>query len=71
MTLTDIESAVNKARNHYRLNRDPGHPSIESAEARVNAQAPAVVLSQAVRAGFLTHPAGTAHHYILLIPGRA
>jgi hypothetical protein len=71
MRLTDIETLTNRARNHYRLNRDPGHPSIESAEARINTQAPAVVLSQAVRAGFLAHPAGTAHFYILLDPRRA
>lgn len=68
MNLLDIESLTNRARNHYRLNRDPGHPTIEKAESRINAEAPAVVLSQAVTAGFLYHPAGTAHYYVALCP---
>jgi hypothetical protein len=69
--LTDIESMVARARNHYRVNRDPGHPTIEKAEDRINADTPAVTLAKGVEAGYLVHPAGTAHFYILLTPPRA
>lgn len=67
MNLQSVETLVNKARNHYRLNKDASHPLIEGAEAAI-ARASPRVLAEALDAGFLVHPAGTAHFYILLVP---